>query len=107
MNRSKSFIVRMTDDEMTMLDIKVKRTGMSRERYVRTLCNNKRPVEIPPADYYTLIEEVRSLGDSMSRIAHLAATTGVLDAPTYRTHADHVLSVADTLTAVCLPKDSS
>ena len=53
----------MTKDELQALDKKVKRTGMSREGYVRTLCNNKTPVELPPADYHALVREVRMLGN--------------------------------------------
>ncbi|MGL4668668.1 MAG: plasmid mobilization protein [Saezia sp.] len=48
MHRKQSFIVRMTKEELASLDKKVKKTGMSREGYIRTLCNNKTPVEIPP-----------------------------------------------------------
>ena len=105
MNRNKSFIVRMTNKEITSLDKKVKRTKMSREQYVRTLCNNKIPVEIPPADYYSLIREVRALGNSMNQIAYKANSMGLLDAPLYRHNADLIIETADKLATVCLPKD--
>ena len=51
MYRNQSFIVRMTKEELQALDKKVKKTGMSREGYVRTLCTGKTPVELPPAGH--------------------------------------------------------
>ena len=104
MNRKQAFIVRMTKEELASLDKKVKKTGMSREGYVRTLCNNKSPVEIPPADYYALVREVRALGNNLHQIAHKANALGLLDVLEFRRHAEHITAVADKLTAVCLPR---
>lgn len=104
MNRKQSFIVRMTKDELHALDKKVKKTGMSREGYVRTLCTGKTPVEIPPADYYTLLREVRALGNNLHQIAYKANALGLLDVPEFRRHAEHITAVADKMTAVCLPR---
>ncbi len=104
MHRKQSFIVRMTKDELAALDKKVKKTGMSREGYVRTLCTGKTLVEIPPADYYALVREVRALGNNLHQIAYKANALGLLDAPAYRHHAQHITAVADKLTAVCLPR---
>ncbi|OGO91737.1 MAG: hypothetical protein A2Y17_13325 [Clostridiales bacterium GWF2_38_85] len=106
MNRTQSFIVRMTKDELQTLDKKVKRTGMSREHYVRTLCNNKTPVELPPADYYALVREVRALGNNIHQISAKANAQGLLDAPMFKRHADTITAVADKLTMVCLPRNS-
>ncbi len=96
--------VRFTRDELSSLDKKVKKTGMSREGYVRTLCNNKTPVEIPPADYYTLLREVRALGNNLHQIAYKANALGLLDVPEFRRHAQRITDVADRMTAVCLPR---
>ena len=104
-NRNLEIKVRFNRDELQTLDKKVKRTGMSREGYVRTLCNGKTPVELPPADYYALIREVRALGNNLHQIAYKANALGFLDAPEYRRHADNITAVADKLTAVCLPRD--
>jgi hypothetical protein len=105
-HRTSEIKVRFTRDELSALDKKVKRTSMSREGYVRTLCNNKTPVEIPPADYYALIREVRMLGNNLHQIAAKANALGFLDAPEYRRHADAITAVADKLTTVCLPRES-
>jgi hypothetical protein len=103
-HRNLEIKVRFTRDELSTLDKKVKKTGMSREGYVRTICNNKTPVEIPPADYYTLLREVRALGNNLHQSSYKANALGFLDAPEFRRHADRITEVADKLTAVCLPR---
>ncbi|MCL2343065.1 MAG: hypothetical protein FWC62_04085 [Firmicutes bacterium] len=50
-HRNLEIKVRFTRDELQALDKKVKKTGMSREGYVRTLCTGKTPVELPPAGH--------------------------------------------------------
>jgi hypothetical protein len=97
--------VRFTPDELQTLDKKVKRTGMSREGYVRTLCNNKLPVELPPADYHTLVREVRALGNNLHQIAAKANALNLLDTPMFKRYADDITALADKLTLVCLPRD--
>ena len=104
MNRNLEIKVRFTRDELQTLDKKVKKTGMSREGYVRTLCKGKTPVELPTADYHALIREVRALGETMNQIAYKAHAIESPEAESYRQNADHVIAVADKLTAVCLPK---
>lgn len=105
-NRTLEIKVRFTHNELSSLNKKVKRTGMSREGYVRALCNNKTPVELPPADYHALIREVRALGNNLHQIAYKANSQGLLDTPLFKRHADNITAVADKLTSVCLPRES-
>jgi len=46
-NRNLEIKVRFNRDELQALDKKVKRTGMSREGYIRTLVSGKTPAELP------------------------------------------------------------
>jgi hypothetical protein len=96
--------VRLSKDELQALDKKVRKTGMSREGYVRTLISGKIPVEIPPAPYYDLLREVRALGNTMNQIAYRANSQNLINATYYRKNADTVISLCDRLTAVCLPR---
>jgi len=48
-NRNLEIKVRFNRDELQALDKKVKRTGMSREGYIRTVVSGKTPVELPSA----------------------------------------------------------
>jgi hypothetical protein len=105
MRRNCEIKVRFSEEELRNLDKKVKRTTMSREGYVRTILNSKTPVEIPPADYFALIREVRALGNNLHQIAYKANSQGLLDTPMFKRHADNITAVADKLTAVCLPRE--
>ncbi len=105
-NRNLEIKVRFTRDELQTLDKKVKRTGMSREGYVRTICRDKTPVELPPTDYYALVREVRMLGNNLHQIAAKANALNLLDAPMYRAYANDITALADKLTIVCLPRDT-
>jgi hypothetical protein len=104
-NRTFEIKVRFTRNELQALNKKVKRTGLSREGYVRNLCNNKTPVELPPADYHALVREVRMLGSNLHQIAAKANALGLLDVPMFKRHADSITNLADKLTTVCLPRD--
>jgi len=99
--------VRFAKHELSALDKKVKKTGMSREGYVRTILNDKLPVELPPAPYYDLMREVHALGNNMHQLAYRANAIGLLDAPEYRRNADKVSQLADKLALVCLPRDGN
>ena len=99
--------VRLSKCELQALSKKVKKTGMSRETYVRTLLENKIPVEIPPAPYYDLMREVHALGNNMHQLAYRAHALGMIDATAYRRNADKVSRLADRLALVCLPKQES
>jgi len=66
--------------------------------------NPKPPVEIPPLLYFDLIREIRAVGNNLNQIAYKANSLGFIDAPSYRKNADAVITLADKLTAVCLPR---
>jgi len=104
MIRNCEFKIRMTRDELATLDKKVRKTSMSREGYARTVLNGKTPVQLPTADYYALIREVRALGNIMYQIAYKVNTTGLCDALMYKQNAALVTALADKLTTVCLPR---
>lgn len=104
MNRNSSFLIRLSREEIQRLDKKVKKTGMSREAYTRCVLNGYAPVELPPADYYNLIREVRAVGNNMHQIAYKANSMYLLDAPMYKQKADKVTKMCDNLMAVCIPR---
>jgi len=104
MERNREIKIRLSEKELRELNKKVSKTSMSREGYCRLVINGKTPVEIPPAPYFDLIREVRMLGNSMNQIAYKANALGFIDAPYYRKSADAVITLADKLMTVCLPR---
>lgn len=66
--------VRFTEDDLADLDNQVRRVGASsRGAYIRSLIKGVRPVELPPADYVTLIDELAKLRRSIDTMAARAA----------------------------------
>jgi hypothetical protein len=94
MQRKCEIKIRFSENELQSLDKKVAKTGMSREGYARCVLSGKTPVEIPPADYFALLREVRALGNNMNQVAYKANSMGLLDAPMYR-----------RITTIRLPRD--
>ena len=71
--------VRFTEDDLADLDRQVRRVGApSRGAYIRNLVKKIRPVELPPADYLSLLDELSSLRRSIDALAARAAEGGTL-----------------------------
>ena len=67
--------VRFTEDDLADLDRQVRRVGApSRGAYIRNLVKKIRPVELPPADYLSLLDELSSLRRSIDALAARAST---------------------------------
>ena len=66
--------VRFTEDDLADLDNQVRRVGASsRGAYIRSLIKGVRPVDLPPADYVALIDELAKLRRSIDTMAARAA----------------------------------
>ena len=48
---------------------KVKRSGLSREAYLRHLVNGLEPQDAPPPDYYAMMRELHGIGNNLNQIA--------------------------------------
>ena len=66
--------------EAEVLDKKVKRSGLSREAYLRHLVSGLEPREAPPADYYGMMREIYAIGKNLNQIAQKAHVLNVMDA---------------------------
>ena len=81
--RDCSFLVRLTEEEMTKLMKQVERTGLTRENYIRALIENSPLRERPPMEFYTVLEELRRIGTNMNQIARQANSIGFIDTNAY------------------------
>lgn len=104
MYRNIEIKIRLSQGEVLRLNAKVAACGMSREGYIRQLLNSKTPVQLPPMEYHTVIRELRAVGNNLHQIAYHANARGLLDAPTYRRNAQHIVAVADALLAATAPR---
>ena len=97
--------VRLSEREYKKFLGKVKRTGLSREAYLRHLINGVVPQEIPPPDYFSFMERLYQVGNLLEQISRQAQAMGVVNTVQYKEAVGqfHQL-VEDITTAVILPR---
>ena len=74
---------RLNPREADCLNKMVKKSGLSREAYLRCLISGYVPTDLPPPDYYTMMHELRAIGVNMNQIAKKAHALHMLDAERY------------------------
>lgn len=97
--------VRLTPKEAVRLQTLVKRSGLSREAYLRHLIGGVVPQEIPPPDYYSFMERLYQVGNLLEQISHQAHAQGAVDVSQYEKAVGQFYKlVEDITTAVILPR---
>lgn len=71
---------RLSKKESAKLDKLVKKSGLSREAYLRHLICGVIPKEAPHPDFYTMTRQLHEIADRLSRIARSAQATDTFDA---------------------------
>ena len=82
-NRMIEIKVRLNQAKAEVLKKKVKKSGLSREAYLRQLINGLVPREAPPPDYYAMMRELYHIGSNMNQIAQKAHALNFIDACRY------------------------
>lgn len=62
---------------------KVKKSGLSREAYLRHLISGYVPQEAPPPDYFNFMRELHKVGNNLNQIAQKAHVLNVMDVQRY------------------------
>jgi hypothetical protein len=75
--------VRLNRKEADNLFKRVKRSRLSREAYLRHLINGVVPQDAPPPDYYSMMQQLYHIGNSLNQIAQKAHTLNVIDVQRY------------------------
>ena len=65
------------------MDKKVKKSGLSREAYLRQLISGVVPRDAPPPDYYSMMRELHKIGNNLNQITQKAHTLNVIDVQRY------------------------
>lgn len=83
----------------------VKRSGLSKEVYLRHLINGVVPNDAPPPDYFSMIKELNGIGNRLNQIAIKAHTLNVIDFGRYDEAYHMLLKAIDKISnAVILPR---
>ena len=103
--RNVAILFRLNRKEAEALDKKVKKSGLSREAYLRHLISGVIPRDAPPPDYYSMMRELHRIGNNLNQIAQKAHILNVLDVQRYdrdmRMFEDTVKKITE---AVVLPE---
>lgn len=81
--RNVEILFRLNRKEAENLDKKVKKSGLSREAYLRQLIAGVVPKDAPPPDYYSMMRELHKVGNNLNQIAQKAHTLNVIDVKRY------------------------
>ena len=83
MKQTVRFELQMNAATKVKLDSLAKASGRTRSAAVRTLIEGAALKEMPPLEYHTLIAELRRIGGNLNQIAHIANSTGQINAAAY------------------------
>jgi len=71
-NRTIEVKFRLNRGEADNLNKRVKKSGLSREGYIRQLINGHIPTDAPPPDYFAMMRELHYIGVNLNQIAQKA-----------------------------------
>ena len=98
---------RLSDSEVAKLDRLVKKSGLSREAYLRQIISGLQPRDMPPPDYRLMMRQLYYCGNSLNQIARKAQALNVIDAQKYEeAYSDYCATVKKITDAVIAPERS-
>ncbi len=86
--RSVQILFRLTEDEAEYLHRMVKRSGRSREAFLRTMVMGYRLCENPDPEFYKILRELSAIGNRIDQLAAKANALDFVDAPMLREEAE-------------------
>lgn len=84
--RTHDIKIRLNEEELEYLDTLVKKTGLSRESYIRNLINLVVPNEMPSEDFLETIKQLRRIGNNLNQIAMAANRNKWVNLVEYRSN---------------------
>ena len=81
--RNKEIKIRLSLIELENLNECVKKTGLSREEYIRTLISGYVPAPRISDDVKEIIKQLRMIGNNLNQIAQKAHVLNVIDVQRY------------------------
>lgn len=70
------------------LTMAIDKSGLSMTAYFRQLINGFIPTDLPPPDYYSMMNELRKIGVNINQIAYKTNATGAVDSEYYKKEAE-------------------
>lgn len=104
MTRNIEIKIRLSNDEFQRLSRNVRRSGISREGYLRELICGYEPQELPPVEYYEILRELREIQDSLDKLALTVLKYGSLDPKEYFRQARQLGEICNSLQTAFVPR---
>ena len=96
---------RLSDSEAERFDRLVKKSGLSREAYLRQIISGLQPRDLPPPDFRLMMRQLYYCGNSLNQIARKAHVLNVIDAQKYdEAYADYRKAIEKIIDAVIAPE---
>lgn len=96
---------RLSDKEVERLDRLVKKSGLSREAYLRQVISGLQPRNQPPPDFRLMMRQLYHCGNALNQITRKANALHVIDAKKYdEAYADYRKTVEEITDAVISPE---
>lgn len=91
MKRTKEIKFRVTEKEFEIIRENVRKSGLSREAYTRSIIlKSEIPNPIPPESFNTVTYHLRRIGNNMNQLAVIANKTGNIDWNRYKNDYDEL-----------------
>jgi hypothetical protein len=98
----------LSDTEARDFNRRVRKSGLSREAYLRQIIRGLVPTETPPTDYFQMMNELRRIGVNLNQLATRANVAGTTDAQQLRQVLIQIEgTIRDFTLAVIEPKGGS
>lgn len=82
-NRSVQILFRLNEEEAQHLYELVKRSGHSKEAFLREMVKGYRLCEKPDPEFYKIMRELSAIGNRINQLAAKANALGFVDAPMF------------------------
>lgn len=89
---------RLNRQEAQKLNKLVKKSGLSREAYMRHLISGVIPKEAPSPDYHSMMRELHHIGNNLNQIALKAHNLNLIDAERYEKEVAAFKRALETIT---------
>ena len=89
-NRTKTFSVRLSEDEYEALNKAIAKTGLTKSAFIRTVARGYLPKPRPPNDYDKMMSELTDIATNIYSISNGMLNTNKIDTTFLRSQAERL-----------------
>ena len=89
-NRTKTFSVRLSEDEYETLNKAIAKIGLTKSAFIRTVARGYLPKPRPPNGYNEMMSELTEIGTNLYDICRVASDTNKIDTTLLKEQAERL-----------------